>query len=368
MTGRRWRAACQSGGFKLLAACAWMTVLASAGCREDSYALVSVVSYTGRLDGVARLRVHVTSAAGQKSLSYAGGNDHALTLDSEHPVTFSVEFGASYQGSTQIEVEPVDASEATLGYGQASVRIDRGEIAGVRILVVPDAVRPARGSSAGEVDGGASGLLCAPALPTEACGPDRTCGVLCAQGQPTLGMCYAAGAGSPGTACSSNRDCQPGSQCFAFSAPGCSVRTCLRFCNHDDAQCAEQGSYCNIPVPCDVSAQVAACSRPCDPTGAASAGCASGLACFVYAGETTDCACPGLGDIGSPCTQNSGCADTPGCAGCRSGLSCIVPAASPSGTAGTCRPVCTLAAPACPSGTTCRAFEGSTKLLFGFCQ
>jgi hypothetical protein len=33
-----------------------------------------------------------------------------------------------------------------------------------------------------------------------------------------------------------------------------------------------------------------------------------------------------------------------------------------------CRPICKLAAPVCPSGTTCHAFDGSTRLLYGFCK
>jgi hypothetical protein len=96
-------------------------------------------------------------------------------------------------------------------------------------------------------------------------------------------------------------------------------------------------------------------------------GCAPGLSCFVYDGQTTDCACAGLGDVGTSCTQNSGCNGEPGCAGCRTGLSCVVQTGSGTST-GTCRPVCSLASPSCPSGTACRAFNSSTRLLYGFCQ
>jgi hypothetical protein len=146
------------------------------------------------------------------------------------------------------------------------------------------------------------------------------------------------------------------------------VMTCLRFCDHNDAACGETNAFCNVPIRCGTtSPDFAACSRPCDPTGSATKGCATGLSCFVYAGETTDCACAGLGDLGASCTQNSGCNGEPACAGCRTGLSCVVLTGSAT-SAGTCRSVCSLASPACPTGTTCHAFDSSARRLYGFCQ
>src|SRR5664279_5308573 len=104
------------------------------------------------------------------------------------------------------------------------------------------------------------------------------------------------------------------------------------------------------------SPDFAACSRPCDPTGSGTVGCATGLSCFVYTGETTDCACAGLGDVGASCTQNSSCVGKSDCAGCRTGLSCVVLTGG-AASAGACRPVCSLTSPSCPSGTTCHAFN-----------
>jgi hypothetical protein len=342
---------------------AWGTCLA--GCHEDSYALVSVLTSAGTIGDVAQVIAHVTSADGQQALAYPHSAGPPLHFDTEHPVTFSVEFPAAYEGTTTIEVELVTQDGHPRGYGKSTAAITRGRIARIEIRVVPGAVRP---EHVGEPDGGTSGLLCDPYGPAVACGAERTCGVLCSQDAPAASMCYLAGTGAPGSACAGNGDCQPGAQCFAFSALGCAVKTCLKFCNHDDAQCGEQGAYCNIPIACGSSPTLAACSRPCDPTGDATAGCAAGLGCFVFAGETTDCACPGQGDAGSPCTQNSGCDSATNCLGCKAGLSCIVPAGAAAGATGACRPVCNLAAQTCPSGTTCRAFEGSTRRLFGFCQ
>jgi hypothetical protein len=76
-----------------------------------------------------------------------------------------------------------------------------------------------------------------------------------------------------------------------------------------------------------------------------------------------------LGDLGTACSQNSGCDTEPGClGGCRPGLSCVVPIRSDSGTSGTCRQACALASPVCPTGTTCHPFDGATRLVYGFCQ
>lgn len=346
-----------------VAVLAWLASLP--GCSEDSYALVSVLTYTGSIGNVAQVIAHVTSATGQQSLTYPRKAGPPLHFDNLHPVTFSVEFPASYVGATTLEVELVAEDGRPQGYGKSTADIVRGHIVRVEVRVVAGAVRPENASAS---DGGAPSMLCDPYAPAAACGEERACGVLCSQDNPAASMCYLAGTGAPGSPCASNGDCLPGSQCFAFSALGCAVKACLRFCNHDDKQCGEQGSYCNIPIACGSSPALAACSRPCDPTGAATTGCAPGLGCFVFAGETTDCACPGQGDMGSPCTQNSGCDNATSCLGCKAGLSCIVPAGAPSGATGACRPACNLATPTCPSGTTCRAFEGSSRRLFGFCQ
>jgi hypothetical protein len=339
------------------------------GCQNDSFAVVSVVMASGSLDGVAQFRVHVGNQAAQEDLYFPKQPSEALHLDTNHPVTFSVQFSTSRGGEATFEVEPLDRSQASLGYGRSSVAISKGNVATVPVVVYAGAVRPERGLDGGTTsDAGESQLVCDPYVPAAACGNSKTCGLLCSAGQPAVGMCYAAGAGKAGDTCASNNDCSAGSQCFTFSAVGCSVMTCLRFCNHSDAACGEANAFCNVPIHCGTtSPDFAACSRPCDPTGSGTVGCATGLSCFVYAGETTDCACAGLGDVGAPCTQNSGCNGEAGCAGCRTGLSCVVPTGSTT-SAGNCRPVCSLASPSCPSGTTCRAFSSSTRMLYGFCQ
>jgi len=330
------------------------------GCQDDSFAVVSVLTSSGTLDGVAQFRVHVGNQAQTVELYYPKQPSESLHLDTSHPVTFSVEFSASRNGEATFEVEPLDRSQTGLGYGKSSVAISKGKVANVQIVVYAGAVRPERGLDGGVAsDAGESQLECDPYVPAATCGATKTCGLLCSDGQPAVGMCYTAGAGKAGDACASNNDCAAGSQCFTFSAVGCSVRTCLRFCDHNDAACGEPNAFCNVPIHCGTtSPDFAVCSRPCDPTGSGTVGCATGLSCFVYDGETTDCACAGLGDVGASCTQNSGC---------RTGLSCVVQTGSAT-SSGACRPVCSLASPSCPSGTTCHAFNSSTRSLYGYCQ
>ena len=339
-------------------------------CADDTYAVVSVLTHSGSVDGVTQFRIHVESVAAQDVLYYPQQPSESLHLDTSHPVTFSVQFGASHAGPATFEVEPigVDTKGAALGYGKNTVAIEKGKVVNVSVLVVLGALRPEHGMDAGAGDSGTSQLTCDPYAPASACGANQTCGLLCGANQPAVGMCYAAGSGTPGVACASNVDCVPGSQCFTFTATGCSVMTCLRFCN-SDAMCGEQNAFCNVPIPCGSTTPFAACSRPCDPTGTGAVGCAVGLSCFVYAGETADCACPGQGDVGAACTQNSGCNGEAGCAGCGAGLSCVVPAGAAAGSSsGVCRPICTLATRTCPTGTTCQAFNSSTRLVYGFCQ
>jgi hypothetical protein len=348
-TGRPW-----------LAAAALLALLPA--CKDDAYAVVSVLTYADSVAGVAQFRVHVDNGLSTDTLKYPQGPTEALVLDTTHPVTFSVQFDDSRGGPATFGVEALDRNGVTLGYGESNSVIDKGKVFQVTVLIVVGTVRPERGIDAGT-------LACDPYAPASACGAGRTCGLLCNATEPAVGMCYAAGTGEPGASCADNSHCSPGSQCFSFTAVGCEVMTCLRFCSNDTA-CPEQGTHCNIPITCgSPSATFHACSRPCDPTGSGTVGCATGLACFFYADETTDCACPGLGGLGAPCTKNQGCGNGEAdCAGCAAGYSCVIPTNSGTSPPGVCRPICDLAAPSCPTGTTCNPFTNSTRKQYGFCQ
>jgi hypothetical protein len=343
-------------------------LLAAPGCKEDSYALVSVLTLSGTLTGVAQFRVYVDNGDDSDTLYYPRQPTESLALDPTHAVTFSVEFASSRGGETTFGVEPLAVDGSVLAYGEATVAIEKEKVFKVEVWVVPGTVRPVRGIDGGlSGDGGSTSLACDPYQPALACGTGQTCGLLCSADQPAVGMCYAAGPALPGQTCASNNDCSPGSQCFTFSAVGCQVMTCLRFCT-SGAACGETGAYCNVPIECG-SDSFTACSRPCDPTGSGTGGCAAGLGCFVYSDETTDCACPGLGTLGAACTRNQGCSGEAGCAGCAAGLSCVFPTGAATET-GVCRPICALDVntPTCPTGTTCHPFANSTQLRYGFCE
>jgi hypothetical protein len=337
-----------------------------AACADDSFAVIELLAYSGTLDGVSQFRVHVTTASAEEVLLYPPQPTRSLHLDADRPVTFSVEFGAAHSGEATFEIEALSPQDTVLGYGKSSGTISKHTVSNVTVRVVPGAVRPEHPIDAGAPSDGQSQLACDPNAPAAACAAGQTCGILCTPDQPAIGMCYVGGTGNPGDPCASNNDCSPGSQCFTFAAADCNVTTCLKFCR-DDLACGQADAYCNVPIKCGTTAPFSACSRPCDP--AAGTGCAPGLSCFVYAGETTDCACPGQGAPGAACTQNSGCSGEPGCLGCGPGLSCVIPAGADAGTSmGICRPVCRLDSLACPSGTACHAFDNSSRRVYGFCQ
>jgi hypothetical protein len=328
-----------------------------AGCADDSFVVVSVTTHLGSLDQVEQLRVYVKSGASEDVLLYPKKTTEPMHLNTAEAVTLSVDFHSSSRQAT-IEVEPLARDGAVLAYGRAAASINPKGVATVPVEVFLGAVRPVRTPDAEQ------SLLCSPSSPADACGDNRTCGVLCASSGPAVSLCFGAGTRGPGESCTSNNDCSPGSQCFTVSAVGCSVTTCLKFCQ-SDSSCDDSNANCNVPVQCGSTASFKTCSRPCDPTLASNAGCAPGLACSVYAGDRSDCACPGLGAVGATCTQNSGCNGELGCAGCGAGLSCVIPTGA--GT-GTCRPMCKLANRACPAGTTCHAFDNPSRQLYGFCQ
>jgi hypothetical protein len=242
-----------------------------------------------------------------------------------------------------IEIEPLSVEGTVLGYGRSTTTLASGKVLRPNVYVVAGALRP-DGSDTGPAP------LCSPNDPATVCGPNRTCALaVCAAPAQAEGMCFAAGPGVPGQACEQNWDCAVRSQCFEMGrdVPGCAVKTCLRFCNAD-ADCAEAGALCNTSLACGLKV----CSRPCDPRGAATTGCAAGLNCFIYSAESTDCACPGSRGAG---VSGTACATD---AQCGPGYLCVTPE-------GRCHPVCRRSDGACPTGTTCTALSGYT--LYGAC-
>ena len=148
-------------------------------CKDDSYAVVSVLTYSGSVSGVAQFRVYVSNDSAEDTLAYPEKPTESLTLDISHPVTFSVQFSTSRNGPVTFEVEALDAGGTTLGYGTTSSNIVEGKVFRVTVLISVGAQRPLHGLDAG------TSLACDPYDPAFACGPGQTCGLLCSRSSVT---------------------------------------------------------------------------------------------------------------------------------------------------------------------------------------
>jgi hypothetical protein len=316
----------------------------AAGCSDDkSYAVVSVLSSDHPLPNVAQLRVTVTTGQNREYHQQLFFPDKPLPatallqLDLTTPITFSVSFRTMFKGDVIFEVEPLDATQTLLGRGTSAAQpINVGKVTYANVTVVP---------------------TCDPLASANTCGANQTCALVCdAQSRPQM-ACFPAGLKNPGELCTDVSDCLPGSECFEFKA--CSsaqpIKTCRVFCNSDTA--CGLGSTCSTNVSCDAtSTAFKLCSRPCDPTGPATGGCAAGLYCFLYAAETTDCACRDASRVGVVATPCSTDAD------CQPGLMCVDRAGSK-----TCQTICQIASPSCPTGTKCTTLTNPDYKTFGAC-
>jgi hypothetical protein len=328
-----------------------------AGCSSDtSYALVSVLSAGGAFNDVAQLVVDVDNGSYHDTLSYpktVGGTTYRF--DETAPLTFSVSYRASsHSGTLDVGVTTLDASGARTGFGTGTAAITSG-VTKVSVTVTRGAEPPAQDAGAdGPNDAKRDlGPSCDPGEPATACGGNQTCIVGCKADGGTAGMCVASGNKPPGALC--NADCTLGSECFNFECgSGTPIRTCLRLCKND-GECAP--GRCNTVIPCGTTpTSYRACSQACDPVGAAVAGCAAGLRCFMYTGEVTNCDCPGVkrtGVDGTPCDNS----DT-----CRAGFFCITTAGTK-----TCRPLCRLDSPQCDPGLTCTKLVDPDFTIYGAC-
>jgi hypothetical protein len=330
--------------------------LLALGCSDDeSFARVAVLS-TKTIANVSTLRVHVTSGTQEDELLFPEKPGAAFSLDPAVALTFSVSFRTSYNGAATIEVEALDSNKDVLGYGKDSQSLRARQIVDAIVTVVAGAIRPRLGSDAGVGNGGEPILACEPSAPAAACGGNHTCALSCGRDGSAAGMCIRAGSRKPGESCTDNGECEPGCQCFQFgcATEGQPIKTCLRFCK-DDTFCGSD-SRCNTAVPCGkFTSAFHICSLPCDPVGEARLGCAAGLRCFVFSGETTGCQCNGpsrAGTAGSMCNTNDDC---------QPGLMCVAQGENKS-----CRPICRLASPTCTSGNCTKLVNPDYK-VFGAC-
>ncbi len=275
--------------------------------------------------------------------------------------SFSVSFSIGHTDITTFHVSARDAAHCTIGVGENSQNIKSGGVNNV-IVSLDHTTGPcdnADGGADAEADGGGAVFPgCDPAAMS--CGTGLTCAVNC---QALQGQCVLAGMTTQGGLCdqNGNRDCTPGTQCFTYSGPLCSVPVCLKFCKTDnDCGPTGSGSICqgNVSCPTDGGSLPTAyhtCTFACDPRGAANSGCPSGLHCFtVDTMDKVDCACT---EATRTHTEGQACARGVDCA---PGLICDLSTAK-------CQKICRRSdnGADCPTGQSCVAL--TTNTIYGIC-
>lgn len=330
--------------------------VANGGCaREKSYVVVTVRAAQGEFVDVAQLLVRVWNGPERRDrLFYPPDLVGKYRITTTETIDFSISFSTSLSGTIRVGVQPLDRDARSLGYGEAEQPIDPRHTVRVTVSVVPGAQPPPEDVNDGGVRPdslGDSRSVCEPTSPGT-CGGGRTCFVGCF-GSEGAALCTMGGTRKAGEGCTTNADCEPGTQCLGF---GCGSM-CARHCR-GDADCA--GGRCNRALPCMGQATgFQTCSQTCDPRGNARTGCAPELACLFFAGDLVTCECPGSGR-----TAEEGAACT-GVADCRPGLICV--GASAGSTARVCRPVCKLSDGDCPAGRTCAPLRNPDFTVWGAC-
>ena len=325
---------------KLLSTALLLSALAAACSEDKSFVVVRVLGSLS-IANVVQLRVKVTDGQYSEQLLYPETPRAAtalLQLDPNTPVTFSVSFRTMFKDDVVLDVEPLDTGGASLGRGTSVPQpLKLGQVTYVTVEVTPP--------------------TCDPMAPVATCGHSYTCALVCDQNSQPDKLCFPAGLGNPGESCADTTNCAPGSACFEFTT--CStvaqpVKTCRKFCTGDSI--CGTGSSCIAGVSCDnASTSFRLCSRPCDPTGDATLGCAPGLLCFIYSGETTDCACRDqsrAGAVGASCATDDAC---------QPGLLCV-----DRGSAKSCQAICQLSSPKCSTGT-CTRLTNPDYQVYGAC-
>jgi hypothetical protein len=378
-------------GARALVFVVFLACLASAGAacsKPKSYMVLTLRSSdTAPIAGVTEVVVTVSQTPSfSETLTYVSKTPFVVNGGGDNGVRqgdLSVSFTGGHSGLVTLTVKVLDASGCVLGVrSDLGATIRQGDTASVFVGLEPQnsCAAPTDG---GVVDAGGGGDVfpgCDPVPPTT-CGQGQTCQIDC---KTRMGECTDGGTGAPGAACATNADCAPGSQCFDYTATGCPVKICLRFCNGDNG-CQATGnsggadggaaspsgtrSLCQGSVLCSSGPTAYhTCTFGCDPrqqaAAAGTSGCPLGLTCLVVGDmDQVDCACPGAKRTGTDGTTCTGGAD------CAPGFICNI-----MGTTQQCRGICrcdavnmtcTAKTNDCPDGKLCTALQHDAT--FGVC-
>ena len=142
--------------------------------------------------------------------------------------------------------------------------------------------------------------------------------------------------------------------CFAGNActnAGNSIGICRTFCRTDN-DCGTR-SFCELALG---TGGIRVCTQACNALGA-TAGCPTGLSCYAYNNEHTDCRLTGTTAEAQPCVRSEDC---------RPGMACLGPAG-----AERCRVLCQRSnGSGCSLGQTCTAVTysgGAQWPTYGAC-
>jgi hypothetical protein len=338
---------------------------------------------TGVTDVVVTVNKALLDASVAQTLTYDARlvDGGSLTFTRMEDRTLSVSFSGDVGGTVTFQVVALDAQRCVVGVGEATQQIRKG--ASTEVSVELTSMRDCSADGGVPPDGGTDGATftgCDPVTPgtrdagVTTCSPVQTCQVNCAGRR---NECIMGGSGPPGATCQTNADCQPGTQCFDYTATGCGTKVCLRFCGND-AECVAvgaggggPGSVCEGRVVCGAAdTAYHTCTFNCDPTATAAVsgsrgGCPGSLSCLMPAGmDQVDCACPEPTRTkvnGEACTGPADCAPGFLCNATTSGRVCRAICRCNKDASGLCTTpnTCSIAA------TTCTSVSSNT--LFGLC-
>ena len=181
------------------------------------------------ITGITNLVVTITEDGSTRMVPIA--HDPKVPIDGRGLVTLSLSIPASASGMVIFVVDAQDAAGCKVATRLITVTLppDPTVRADVSLLRLGDCPAADGGApDAAGPDAGGAFASCDPASPD--CPDQMLCEVRCATRKAA---CTASGDAPHGSACASDADCAPGTQCIDYGASGCAVKLCRHFCAED---------------------------------------------------------------------------------------------------------------------------------------